>query len=270
MHWNASPEIFHTSFLTLRWYGLLFSFSFYLGYRWTLYVFAREKRPTALVDQILVYMLFGTILGARLGHCLFYEPEVYLPDPIRILKVWEGGLASHGAFVGIFISLLIFSRRVKNMSVLWLHDRLCVPVALAGFFIRMGNLFNSEILGKPSNVPWAFIFDRVDPNTPRHPVQLYEALTYLVIFFVLVPVYQRTQAKEREGRIFGLFLMLVFGARFFLEFFKAEQIALEASLPLNMGQILSIPLVAFGAFLYMKAKPASPATRPSPATRRTS
>jgi prolipoprotein diacylglyceryl transferase len=205
----------------------------------------------------------GTLAGARLGHCLFYEPEIYLRDPIRILKIWEGGLASHGGGIGIFLMLWWFSRKHREFSYLWLLDHLCVGVALAGVFIRTGNLFNSEILGKATDVPWAFVFDRIDA-VPRHPTQIYEALSYLVIFIVLWKWY-RSPAKPAKypGRIFGTFLMLCFGVRFLIEFAKENQVAFEQSLPLNMGQLLSIPMVGAGLWLVLRSRKAAQASRPS-------
>jgi prolipoprotein diacylglyceryl transferase len=267
IHWNAAPEIFHTPFLSLRWYGLLFSGSFFFGYRFTQRAFEAEGKPVALVDRVLVYMLIGTIAGARLGHCLFYEPEIYLADPLRILKVWEGGLASHGALLGIMTSLFIFTRRVPGFTVLQLLDWMCTPVAMAGFFIRTGNLFNSEILGRPADVPWAFVFDRID-QTPRHPVQIYEALSYLAIYFVMNRIFWKTDARRYQGKVFGIFLMLIFGARFVLEFFKDRQVGFEASLPLNMGHLLSIPVVFFGAWLVVRARKLAPSPDPAAATRK--
>ncbi|MCM2277666.1 MAG: prolipoprotein diacylglyceryl transferase [Oligoflexia bacterium] len=250
IHWNVSPELLSIGSFSIRWYGLLFAISFVLGFRIVQKMFAAEKVSEKHLDPLFIYMIVGTIGGARVGHCLFYEPEIYLADPIRILKVWEGGLASHGAAIGIFFALFLYCRK-HRLSWLWLVDRLCITVALAGGFIRLGNLFNSEILGKPAELPWSFVFTRIDA-IPRHPTQLYESLGYFAAFALLYRLYWSGKGK-RQGYLFGLFLMLIFGSRFVWEFFKENQVAFESSLPLNMGQLLSVPLVALGAFLFARA-----------------
>lgn len=248
IEWNVSPEIFQLGGFAPRWYGVLFATSFYLAYRYVLWVFEREKLGTENVDRLLLLMMGGTIAGARLGHTLFYEPDVYLRDPIRILFVWEGGLASHGALLGVLAGLLWFRRQFKALTLIELFDRLCVAVALQGCLIRLGNLFNSEIVGKPTDAPWAFRFMRLD-GVPRHPTQLYEAVCYLAIFFLLQRVYVKTRITQARGTLFGMFLVLVFGARFGIEFFKEHQVEFEARLPLDLGQLLSLPLIALGLFL---------------------
>jgi phosphatidylglycerol:prolipoprotein diacylglycerol transferase len=247
IHWNVSPEIFTLGPLQPRWYGVLFATAFLGGFQLLKQFSLREKVPLKHLDSMLYHMAFGTIVGARLGHCLFYEPDVYLRDPIRILFIWEGGLASHGAFIGIILALWRFSRK-SGLAYSWVVDRCAIGVALAGFFIRTGNLFNSEILGKPASLPWSFVFVRVD-QVPRHPTQIYEALSYLCIFGVLYWMYWRTEARKRPYRLFGSMLAMTFTARFFLEFFKENQVAFESSLPLNMGQLLSIPVVLTGLVL---------------------
>lgn len=253
IHWNASPELLSIGSFSVRWYGLFFALSFVLGLKVVERIFAAEKIPEQHLDRLFVLMVLGTIAGARLGHCLFYEPEVYLADPLRILMVWEGGLASHGAAVGIFTLLWYYCRKHK-MSWLWLADRLCLTVALAGGFIRLGNLFNSEILGKATSLPWAFVFDRIN-GIPRHPTQIYESLTYFATFFFLLHAYWKRGKGEVRGYLLGWFLVLVFGSRIVWEFFKENQVAFEAGLPLNMGQILSLPLMAAGLFLILRGNP---------------
>lgn len=250
--WNVRPEIFSIGPLTIRWYGLFFAISFILGFNIVQKIFAAEKVPEKHLDRLFVYMVIGTIGGARLGHTLFYEPEIYLSDPLRILKIWEGGLASHGAAVGIFFMLWLYKRQT-GLSWLWMVDRLCLTVALAGGFIRLGNLFNSEILGKESSVPWAFEFFSVD-RVPRHPTQIYESLTYFASFGILYWLYWKRGKGRQRGYLFGLFLMLIFGSRIFWEFFKENQVPFESSLPLNMGQLLSIPLVIAGAILFARGR----------------
>ncbi len=248
MHWNVDPEIFRIGFVAIRWYSLLFMLSFVAGIYLFNYFFKLEKKPLADIDHLLMYMLFSTVIGARLGHCLFYDPVYYLSNPIKILMVWEGGLASHGAAIGIPIGAWLYSRKREGQPFLWLIDRVVIGVAISGAFIRLGNFFNSEIIGAPSNLPWAITFDRVD-NIPRHPSQLYESLAYLTIFIILFLLYKKKQGKTRNGSLLGLFLILVFGFRFFVEFLKENQSAFEQSMSLNMGQILSIPAVLIGVAL---------------------
>lgn len=221
-------------------------------------MFANEGLGEKILDQLSTYMLVSTIVGARLGHCLFYEPSYYLSHPFEILKVWEGGLASHGAAVGIFIGLYIFARTNKK-PVLWIFDRVAIIVALSGFFIRTGNLMNSEIFGDITNLPWGFIFTRYyDPMLaidPRHPTQIYEALSYLAIFIFLYRFYWKQKGKTNNGEIFGYFMILLFGVRFLIEFIKVPQVGFEETMVLNMGQILSIPLILAGfIFLWLAKK----------------
>ena len=188
--------------------------------------------------------------GARLGHCLFYDPAYYLRHPLEILAFWKGGLASHGGAVGILIALYWYARRRPDQPYLWLLDRIAVPAALAGSLIRLGNLFNSEILGHPTQVPWAFVFPLFD-STPRHPVQLYESLAYMLVFIILLRLYARWRAETPRGSLLGLFLVMIFTSRFFLEFFKEPQAAYERNFALTVGQWLSLPLILAGlAFLW--------------------
>ncbi|MEJ2052481.1 MAG: prolipoprotein diacylglyceryl transferase [Calditrichaceae bacterium] len=255
--WNVDPEIIRIGFVSIRYYSLLFMLSFILGIAIFHKIYKRENKPKEDLDPLLIYMMIGTVVGARLGHCLFYDPMYYLSHPLKILMIWQGGLASHGAAIGILLSLYLYSRKHPDQPFLWLVDRIVITVALAGFFIRIGNLFNSEIIGKPTDVPWAFIFERAqvsDPMTPRHPTQIYEALAYLIIFFILYRIYKKHGPKLRRGYLLGLFLILVFGFRFFVEFLKENQVAFESGMALNMGQILSIPAVIAGIFLIFWAK----------------
>lgn len=250
--WDVSPEIFSIGPITIRWYGLLFATSFLIGFQIMTRIFKQENKSQDDLNDLLWYMIIGTIVGARLGHCLFYNPEYYLSNPIEILKTWKGGLASHGAAIGIVISMFLYSKKKIGQSFLWVMDRVVITVALAGFFIRTGNLMNSEIIGKPTDVPWAFKFVNsyvADPLTPRHPAQLYEALAYLAIFVILFLIYKKYYKTIKEGFIFGLFLVLIFVARFIIEFFKENQSAFEQGMTLNMGQILSIPLILWGLYL---------------------
>jgi len=252
IEWSISPEIFHIGPISVRWYGFLFAMAFVAGYFIMTWVFKKEKRPQPDLEQLSVYMIFGTVIGARLGHCLFYNPVYYLSNPIEILKVWEGGLASHGAAIGILVAVYLFSKKKKNYSFLWIIDRIVIVVALAGTFIRLGNLFNSEIIGKPADVAWAFIFTSVD-DLPRHPTQLYESIAYLIIFIILIFIYYKGFEKNRSGLLFGLFLVLVFTFRFFVEFLKENQSAFEKGMVLDMGQLLSIPFIIAGIIFIIKS-----------------
>lgn len=251
--WNVNPEILPVGPLSIRWYGLLFAASFLFGYMILQKVFKREGISLEVLDRLTVYMAIGTIVGARLGHVIFYDPVYYFSNPIRILKIWEGGLASHGAGVGILIAIYLFARKSKK-SFLWVMDRIVIVVALAGFFIRTGNLMNSEIYGHETTLPWGFIFVRRGEMVPKHPTQIYEALAYLAVFILLYWLYRRKADKIKEGYLFSIFLVLVFTARFFIEFIKEVQSAWEAKLPLDMGQILSIPFVIGGFILFFNAR----------------
>jgi prolipoprotein diacylglyceryl transferase len=248
--WDVSPEIIRLGPLPLRWYSLGWLLAFGVGFYLVKSVYLKEGKPEADLETVLLYMILGAIIGARLGHCLFYRPEYYLANPLEIIAFWKGfrGLASHGGTLGIMISLFIYCRRHPDQPYLWLLDRVAGPAALGGFFIRMGNLMNSEILGLPSDAPWAFVFTRVD-NIPRHPAQLYEALSYLLIFFLMTFIYRRKGPNIPSGLLIGSFFATLFGARFLIEFVKERHAAFEAGLPLSMGQLLSIPMGFLGLAL---------------------
>jgi prolipoprotein diacylglyceryl transferase len=246
--WNVKPEIFSIGSFSLRWYGVLFASAFFFGYLIMNRIFKKEQIPGSVLDKLTIYMAIGTILGARLGHCFFYEPEYFLKHPVEILTVWHGGLASHGATIGILIALWLFSRNIKK-NVWWIFDRVTIVVALGGFFIRLGNLMNSEIYGKPADVPWAFQFVSAD-TIPRHPTQIYEALFCIVIFITLLIMYER-KAGNIPALLSSVFFILLWVFRFFIEFLKEPQVAKEASMLLNIGQLLSIPFALLGvAFLF--------------------
>lgn len=348
--WNTSPEIFPDSAIPLRWYGLFFALGFLLG-QWIIsFIFKKEGKPDTDVDALTYFMVGATVIGARLGHCLFYDPEFYLSNPIEILKIWEGGLASHGATVGILFGMWLYSRKRPDQSWLWILDRIVIVVALGGSLIRMGNLMNSEILGKPTNKPWAFVFanpihraimhaeeNRIEsfkienegrdtvmngityqpltfsfvfgrdqmqgssieafvsstlPNVmefanrgealvfydsnlahpraafdekgkptlvltafgiPRHPAMVYEALSTLLLCVLLFFIWYRSVGKLPEGRLFSIFVVILFTLRFFYEFLKENQVDFESKLPINMGQILSIPMVIAGLILLVRS-----------------
>jgi len=255
--WSPSPEIFTLGNFAIRWYGLFFAISFFFGYLIMQRFFKKEGVPLTMLDEMTTYMIVGTIVGARLGHVFFYEPEWYLAHPVKIFKVWEGGLASHGAAIGIILAMLIFGW-VRKRNFLWIMDRIVITVALAGFMIRMGNLMNSEIYGLPTTLPWGFRFIRsttpADGLVPRHPTQIYEALSYLAIFLFLWWYYYKKDGKPERGMIFGIFMALVFGVRFLIEFIKEPQVGFEKGMVLNMGQLLSIPLIVAGLVLICLAR----------------
>ena len=246
INWDMNPEIFRIGNFAVRWYGLLFASGFFFGYLIFMRFFKKEGLSIDLLDKLTIYMAVGTVIGARLGHCLFYEPEYYLNNPLEILKIWRGGLASHGAAMGILVALWLFGRKYKK-SMIWTLDRIVVVVALAGAFIRLGNLMNSEIYGVETALPWGFVFIRNLEIVPKHPTQIYEALTYLLVFVLLFWLYFKTDAKPNPGLLFGIFLVLVFGMRFLIEFIKEDQVAFETGMALNMGQWLSIPFFLAGA-----------------------
>ncbi len=251
IYWDVNPDIFSIGPITIRWYGLFFAMSFLVGYQIMLVIFNKEKKSEQDLNDLVWIMILGTVLGARIGHCLFYNPSYYLRHPEEILQIWKGGLASHGAAIGIMIAIYFYVKKRKDMTYLWVFDRIVITVALAGFFIRMGNLFNSEIIGKPTNSSWGFVFTSVD-MIPRHPAQLYESIAYLFIFFFLFWFYFKKEGKFKPGLLFGLFLILIFSFRFFVEFFKENQSPFEAGMFLNMGQLLSIPLVILGIYLLFR------------------
>lgn len=264
--WDVDPWLvqFGDSF-GIRWYGLLFASGFLFGYLIFQKFFKKDGISTEILDQLTIYMAIGTIVGARLGHCLFYDFSYYINNPLEILMVWKGGLASHGAAFGILISLFLFKRK-SGISFLWTLDRIAVITALAGFFIRMGNLMNSEIYGRATNLPWGFSFIRdrssranfydqetgefLGQHLPCHPTQIYEALGYLLIFIGLFWAIRKYGSRLKEGVIFSWFMILIFSVRFIVEFVKFEQSDFEVNminnLHVNMGQLLSVPFILLG------------------------
>jgi len=255
--WDVGPEIFRVGGFAIRWYGLLFASSFLFGYFILMRIFNKEHIPIKYLDELTTYMVVGTVVGARLGHCLFYEPSYYLAHPMKIFMVWEGGLASHGAAIGIITTIFIFSR-VRKLTFFWVMDRIVIVVALAGMLIRMGNLMNSEIYGVPTTLPWGFLFvrslDAGDGALPRHPTQIYEGLSYLLIFLFLWRYYYKKDGKPAPGFLFGIFMLLVFGVRFVIEFVKEPQVGFEKSMTLDLGQLLSIPLIIAGLVIVYLAQ----------------
>jgi phosphatidylglycerol---prolipoprotein diacylglyceryl transferase len=252
--WDVNPEIIRIGSFAVRWYGLLFASSFLFGYFIMNKIFKNENLGEPVLDRLTIYMAVGVILGARLGHCLFYEPGYYFRHPLEIIMIWHGGLASHGAAVGILTAVWLFARKEKK-DYLWVLDRIAIVVALSGFLIRMGNLMNSEIYGVETTVPWGFVFLRNHEVAPKHPTQIYEGLAYLAIFILLYRIYWSKKGEHIQGVLISLICLLIFTARFFIEFLKEDQVAFESTMKLNMGQWLSIPFILLGAFgLYWSLK----------------
>jgi len=262
--WDVNPEIFSIGPLSIRWYGLLFALGFLIGMQIITYIFKKEGKPETDTDTLLIYMVISTVLGARLGHFIFYEPEAFLKNPLQVLIPPFSGLASHGAIISILLALWLYSRRESSrktgQTFLWVTDRIVIVVALAGAFIRFGNLMNSEIIGRPTDLPWGFIFMNADYRgitepfkVPRHPSQLYESLSCFVLFFFLLWFWNKNKERTPRGSMMGIFLIWVFALRFLYEYTKENQVAFEDNLLLNMGQILSIPAVLMGIFFLVKA-----------------
>lgn len=267
--WDVNPEIFRIGAVAVRWYGLFWAIGIYATLLITTKIFKHEKLPEAWVDKLFIYTVLGAILGARLGHCLFYEWKLvaepisflgitfnyenhYLSHPWELLYVWRGGLASHGGAIGILIAMILFNKNVSKKGINWIFDRLLIGVCLCGAAIRFGNLMNSEIYGDATSLPWGFIFVRTGETQPMHPTQIYEMIYCLVTFAIMWFMYWKKEAYKKNGLLFGIFLIGVFGSRFMLEFIKNNQEAFESGLPLNMGQWLSIPFIVWGIWLLLR------------------
>jgi len=256
INWSPDLEIINIFGISIRYYGLLFVTGLILCVYILGWIFKRENIPAENLDKLSIYGFIGILAGARLGHCLFYEPSYYFSNPLEIILplrfLNEGGiefigyqgLASHGGTLGLIIALIFYSRKTKH-SILDAIDLIAVVAALGGGFIRLANLMNSEIIGMPTTKYWGFIFERVD-NVARHPAQLYEAISYFLIFAVMIILYKAKRAHLKNGFFFGLTLVLIFTARFFIEFIKERQVAFENGMQLDMGQILSIPYIIVG------------------------
>ena len=253
IHWNVSPEIFSLGPIHVRWYGLLFAVGFLFGYNHGEKMFKFENIDLKWLESLFIYLIVATVVGARLGHVFFYAWDYYSQHPIEILYVWQGGLASHGGVLGIIIALTYWSITVSKRSLLWVLDRVVVPSILVAALIRLGNLMNSEIYGVQTSLPWGFIFERNGETVAKHPTQIYESLSYLLTFAVIQYMYWKTKAKDYQGLLVGVFFIMVFTARFFVEFIKEDQEAFEATMSLNMGQWLSIPFVITGIALIILA-----------------
>lgn len=267
INWNVNPEIFRIGGFAVRWYGLLFVAGFFLGYYLFQKFCKRECVSEKILDPLLYTLLIGTIVGARLGHCFFYQPDYYFGSWEgfwEIFQPWKGGLASHGGAIALVLAMIWFARKYGpryDVDFFWIMDRLCLTVAFAGCFIRLGNLFNSEIYGDATSLPWGFVFLRNSEVVPKHPTQLYEALSYLVLGLVMLALYKFDLKKLYKGTLTGIFLLGCFGARFLIEFIKNPQVEFEQNMSLDMGQILSIPFIILGAaaliLSFTKKKPAA-------------
>jgi len=269
--WNVDPEVFSLGPIHVRWYGLLWAVGIWLALFVVQKLYKNEKLPETWVDKLFMYTVIGTIVGARLGHCFFYEwkpldepftflgitftyGNYYLSHPWELLYVWRGGLASHGGAIGIIIALYLYNKNVSHKGFLWGMDRLVIGAALTGAAIRLGNLMNSEIYGSATDLPWGFIFVRDGQTMPMHPTQIYEMIYCLVTFALLWWMYWKKQAYKQTGLLYGVFLLGIFGTRFLLEFIKLDQEAFESGMLLNMGQILSIPFIIWGVWLVIRRK----------------
>lgn len=265
--WDVNPTLFEVLGREIRWYGLLWVIGLIVAVYIVQKIYKHERLPEKWFDSLFVYMMLGIILGARLGHCLFYEPEYYLANPIKILKIWEGGLASHGGVLGIIIAVWMYSKKVTKKGMLWTFDRVMVPTGFTAGMIRLGNLMNHEIYGAVTDKPWGFRFiDNInywmhgaEPvfTEPSHPTQIYEAIIYFVIFAITMHMYWKTNSKYHPGLILGVGILLIFVARFFIEYIKNVQVeselAMRESTGLIIGQWLSIPFIIWGIWLIVHA-----------------
>lgn len=267
--WDVPPEIFSLGPIHVRWYGALWALGIWLALIVVQRLFKHEKLPEAWIDKLFIYTVVGTIVGARLGHCFFYEwhaldepvkflgieftyGNYYLTHPWELLYVWHGGLASHGGAIGILIALYLYNKNVSHKGFLWGLDRLVIGAALTGAAIRLGNLMNSEIYGSATTLPWGFIFVRDGQTQPMHPTQIYEMIYCILTFVITWWLYWKKEAYKKTGLIYGVFLIGIFGSRFILEFIKLNQEDFESGMFLNMGQILSIPFIIWGLWLIFK------------------
>ena len=256
IHWNTDPEIVNIFGISIRYYGLLFISGLILCIYILGWIYKRENIPSENLEKLSIYCMIGILAGARLGHCLFYEPSYYFSHPLEMILpitfLPDGGikftgyqgLASHGGVLGLLIALYIYSRKTKHPMIDTI-DLIAVIAGLSFGFIRLGNFMNSEIIGIPTTKPWGVIFERVD-NIPRHPAQLYEAISYFIIFTIMMLLYKKVRPRLKNGFLFGLATVLFFSARFIIEFLKENQVGFEEGMTLNMGQLLSLPFIVAG------------------------
>ncbi|HOZ30148.1 MAG TPA: prolipoprotein diacylglyceryl transferase [Bacteroidales bacterium] len=257
--WDVGPNLIEIGSFPIKAYSVLFALGFIVSYFIVKKIYKKEGIPISELDSLTVWVVLGGLIGARLGHCIFYDWEYYSQNLLEIILPFSFspefhftgfmGLASHGGAIGVIIAMLIFKRKSTKKSFFWLIDRVAVPTGFAGALIRLGNLMNSEIYGHHTELPWGFIFVRNGDTMPSHPTQIYEALCYILTSVVLLKLYNVKRFREAKGFLIGSFFILVFTARFFIEFIKENQVAFEDTMSLNMGQILSIPVVLIGIFL---------------------
>lgn len=261
--WDVNPALFHLGSFEVRYYGVLWAVALGISAYIFHHIMIREGLSEKTFDSVFWFGVISTVLGSRLGHCLFYDPGYYLTHPVEILDIRQGGMASHGAAVGLLIGLWLFSRKNK-LPYIWSLDRISIVVAISGVAVRLGNLMNSEIYGTVTSLPWGFIFVRDGETLPKHPTQIYEALCYLVLFVILLWMYYKKDLARRwPGVMFGFFLIILFGTRFLIEFIKNPQVDFEQHMVLNMGQLLSIPFIVAGVVILWRALKQAPLT-PSP------
>lgn len=261
--WDPSLGL-DLGFFVIRYYSLMFVIAFAIGFQIMKRIFIAEKIELEKLDKLLMYVVFATILGARLGHVFFYDWAYFSQHPEEILLPFKfqptfkftgfAGLASHGAAIGIIASLWYFSKHILKKPLLYLLDRVSLTIASGGVFVRLGNLMNSEIIGHPTHSDYGFIFKALGEDFPRHPTQLYESFGYLIVFLIIFYMFWKTKAKEKLGLIFGVFFTLLWSVRFIVEFFKEAQVDDRATWALNTGQLLSIPLIIIGIYFIVKAK----------------
>ncbi|EKF55969.1 prolipoprotein diacylglyceryl transferase [Galbibacter marinus] len=266
--WDPNQVLLDLGFFQLRYYSLMFVIAFSLGWFIMKKIYKNENQTEEALDSLFIYTVLATLIGARLGHFLFYEPSVFITDPLSIILPFQftpnfeftgfRGLASHGAAIGIIIAMYYYSKKVIKKPILWILDRIVIPVAIGGVFVRIGNFFNSEIIGKPTNSDYGVVFAQLGESFPRHPAQLYEAVGYIIVFLILWYFYWKTDKKNKSGYIFGLFLVLLWTVRFIAEFYKKSQGGFESELGLlSTGQWLSIPFIIIGIYFMFRPKPHS-------------
>ncbi len=263
--WDPGKEGIDLGFYIIRYYSLMFVIAFTLGWYIMKRFYKNDGVAVDKLDPLFLYVVLATIIGARLGHYIFYEPQVFLKDPLSVILPFKfspkfqftgfQGLASHGAAIAILAALYFYSKKVTKTPYLWVVDRIVIPTTIGGMFIRFGNFFNSEIIGKPTGSDYGVIFKKLGEDFPRHPTQLYESAGYLIVFFVLWYVYWKTEKRKQLGYIFGVFMVLLWLVRFIVEFWKEAQVEERATWDLNTGQLLSIPAILIGLyFMFRKPK----------------
>src|SRR5699024_8857728 len=268
--WDPSLGI-DLGFFEIRYYSLMYLITFVLGWYIMKYIYKKEQIEIEKLDSLFIYTVLATLIGARLGHVIFYQSELFVEDPLSVFLPFQfvpefrftgfQGLASHGAALGIMVAMYIYCKKILHKPLLWILDRIVIQTAVGGMFIRIGNFMNSEIVGKPTNTDFGVIFvdypskiGSLAAAVPRYPAQLYEAGCYLIIFFVLWFIYQKTKKSKQMGFLFGMFMTLIWAVRFIIEFVKEPQVEERATWILNTGQLLSIPFVILALYLIYKAK----------------